>query len=124
MTPPLPVSTRVHEVLALGEFLVWCPRPALEVWGLNGGGEGISMPPYKELYPIGTKVRVASRAKLKDFLRTWKWHNPLAPEQLVDAGRAGKVVNVGFYFGGDVLYDLLDIAGIWHEECLTPAEEE
>jgi hypothetical protein len=78
------------------------------------------MPPYKELYPVGTKVRVAGRAKLDDFLRTWKFHHPLAPEQLLDADRVAEVINVGFYHGGDVLYGLRDVPGTWHEECLLP----
>ena len=78
------------------------------------------MPPYKELYPVGTKVRVASRAKLDDFLRTWKFHHPLVPEQLLAADRVAEVVNVGIYHGGDVLYGLRDVPGTWHEECLRP----
>lgn len=77
------------------------------------------MAPYKELYPVGTKVRIASRAKLDDFLRTSKFHHPLAPEQLLDADR---VVNVGSYHGGDVLYGLRDVAGTWHEECLASVD--
>jgi hypothetical protein len=74
------------------------------------------MPPYKELYPVGTKVRVAGRAKLDDFLRTWKFHHPLPPEQLLDADRIAEVVSVAFYHGGDVLYGLRDVPGTWHEE--------
>jgi hypothetical protein len=28
-------------------------------------------------------------------------------------------VSVGFYHGGDVLYVLEGIPGVWHESCLT-----
>jgi hypothetical protein len=79
------------------------------------------MPAYRELYPVGTKVRVVSKAKLEDFLRTWRFHHPLSPEQLLDADRVAQVVNIGFYHGGDVLYGLRDVAGTWHEECLVSA---
>ena len=25
------------------------------------------------------------------------------------------------YHGGDIIYKLVDIPGIWHEQCLSPA---
>jgi hypothetical protein len=28
------------------------------------------------------------------------------------------VAAIGYYHGGDVLYTLNDIPGIWHEQCL------
>jgi hypothetical protein len=41
--------------------------------------------PYKEVIPAGTKVRVADREFLDDFLATWKYHHKLQSEQLVYA---------------------------------------
>jgi len=79
------------------------------------------MEPYKEAFSAGSQVRVGDRPELEEFLRTWKFHNPLKPEQLAFAGRTAKVANVGFYHGGDPLYVLEGIPGVWHEECLTSA---
>lgn len=77
------------------------------------------MAPYKEMFPTGSRVRVASRAVLEAFLKNWKFHNPITPEQLAFAGKAAKVASVGFYHGGDPLYVLEGIPGVWHERCLV-----
>jgi hypothetical protein len=74
--------------------------------------------PYKADFPIGTRVKIADRAELEQFLHEWKHHNPLQAEQLGFAGRAGTITDVGYYHGGDELYQLEDIPGIWHECCL------
>jgi len=63
-------------------------------------------------------VRVVPKPALEDFLRTWKLHHPLMPEQLEFGGRTAKVLKSGMYHGGDVLYELDGIPGIWHEQCL------
>jgi hypothetical protein len=47
--------------------------------------------------------------------------SPLQPEQLAHAGAIAEVEEVGFYHGGDVLYNLKNIPGIWHEQCLSAA---
>ena len=52
------------------------------------------------------------------FRRTWKSHHPLDDSQLAYAGQSAKVSNVSFYHGGDELYQLEGIPGIWHEACL------
>jgi hypothetical protein len=39
---------------------------------------------------------------------------------LAFAGKVAEVENVGFYHGGDALYILKGIPGIWHERCLRP----
>ncbi len=36
------------------------------------------------------------------------------------AGRSAVVDQVGFCHGGDVLYVLREILGVWHEVCLVP----
>lgn len=73
---------------------------------------------YREKYPVGNIVQVAKRDFLEDFMQTWKFHHRLQPEQLAHAGVVGKVKSVGFYHGGDVLYEIEDVPGIWHECCL------
>ena len=77
--------------------------------------------PYKEAFPEGTQVRVADRAFLDEFKETWKYHHKLQPEQLDYADRATTVKKVGFYHGGDPLYELTDIPGLWLEQCLRLA---
>jgi hypothetical protein len=75
---------------------------------------------YKAVFPEGSKVRVADRAFLQNFKETWKYHHKLLPEQLGYADAVATVEKVGVYHGGDQLYDLKDIPGIWHPECLRP----
>jgi hypothetical protein len=77
--------------------------------------------PYKEEFSKGSAVKIASRSFLEDFLKTWKLHNKLQPEQLDYAGQTAEVESVGFYHGGDELYKLKGIPGIWHEQCLEAA---
>jgi len=74
--------------------------------------------PYEARFPVGTHVQIADAQKLDDFMREWKYHNPLKTEQIDFAGRPAVVEKVGFYHGGDPLYVLRDIPGLWHEECL------
>lgn len=69
-------------------------------------------------------MRIAPRPELDTFLRTWKYHNKLKPEQLGYAGQIAEVQSVGFYHGGDELYTLKGIPGIWHEECLECGSNE
>jgi hypothetical protein len=71
-------------------------------------------------YREGSIVLVSSRPTLDEFLHNWKWHHKLQPEQLDFAGRKAKVRASFMYHGGDVLYELEGIPGIWHEQCLNP----
>ncbi|MFL6468471.1 MAG: hypothetical protein ACJ72Z_10990, partial [Pyrinomonadaceae bacterium] len=73
---------------------------------------------YSEDFPIGTLVRITERPALEQFMKSWKYHHPLEPFQLEFAGIEAEVADVGFYHGGDVLYVLKDVPGIWHEQCL------
>jgi hypothetical protein len=73
---------------------------------------------YKAEFPKGSKVKIASRAFLERFLATWNLHNKLEPDQLNYADQVAEVESVGFYHGGDELYRLRGIPGIWHEQCL------
>jgi hypothetical protein len=78
---------------------------------------------YNEDYPVGSWVRVASKERLEDFARGWKLHNKLKPEQIEFANQVFRVANVTFYHGGDVLYELEAVPGIWHEVCLQSADK-
>jgi hypothetical protein len=78
--------------------------------------------PYKEEFPKGTKVKIASRAFLEEFHRTWKFHHKLNSEQLRFADEIANVKAVGFYHGGDELYELDGIPGKWHEFCLRAVD--
>ena len=80
------------------------------------------MAPYHERFPVGTLVRVASLERLEEFSRTWRFHNPLTADQLPFAGRRSTVRQVGFYHGGDALYTLENIPGLWHEQCIVGPE--
>jgi hypothetical protein len=74
---------------------------------------------YQEDFPVGSLVRIADRETLEHFRTTWRYHNPLTEEQVAFAGREAAVTAVGFYHGGDVLYTLRDVPGVWHEQCLS-----
>lgn len=71
--------------------------------------------PYNEEYAVGETVRIAERRILEDFVKNWKYHHPLEPGQLEFAGKAAEVKEVSFYHGGDELYILKGVPGIWHE---------
>ncbi|MGH7706438.1 MAG: hypothetical protein ACREM6_00670 [Vulcanimicrobiaceae bacterium] len=76
---------------------------------------------YKEEFSEGSMVKIASRSFLETFLRTWKLHNQMEPAQLNYADQVAEVESVGFYHGGDELYRLKGIPGVWHEQCLESA---
>ena len=76
------------------------------------------MPAYKESFPIGTEIQIAELAQLEKFRDTWRYHHPIQPEQLGFAGQQATVSHVAFYHGGDVLYTLTEIPGLWHECCV------
>jgi hypothetical protein len=77
------------------------------------------MKQYEPAFEVGDRVRIADRATLDSFRRKWKFHNPLQPEQLEYAGREATIANGGIYHGGDVIYQLAEAPGIWHEDCLV-----
>lgn len=79
--------------------------------------------PYEPEYPECTFVRIADRATLERFLAEWQYHNKLRPEQLRFADQRARVKSVSFYHGGDELYVLENVPGVWHEQCLRVADE-
>ena len=72
-------------------------------------------------FEVGSQVRIAERAFLESFLEAGQYHNELEPEQLAFAGKIAKVKAVDFFTGGDEIYTLQGIPGVWHEECLSAA---
>ena len=70
-------------------------------------------------FEVGTEIRVAELAFLQSFLEAGQYHNELEEDQLAYAGRVAKVKDVSFFHGGDEIYTLEGIPGVWHEECLT-----
>lgn len=42
--------------------------------------------PYQAEFEEGSFVQIAPLADLEAFKRDWKWHHPIASDQLADAG--------------------------------------
>lgn len=78
----------------------------------------MSVRPYEALFPMGSRVRVADRETLNAFAREWKFHHKLTAAQLLQAGNAAVVASICWYHGGDALYRLDGVPGLWHEQCL------
>ena len=72
-------------------------------------------------FPVGSTVRVADRVALEQFIANWTLHNKLRQGQVKYAGKIAKVKKNYMYHGGDILYELKGIPGIWHEQCLEAA---
>jgi len=45
------------------------------------------MPEYNANFRAVTRVRIADRATLEDFIAIWKYHHPLTPDKLQYADR-------------------------------------
>ena len=73
---------------------------------------------YTATFPAGSKVRVVDKTALEAFARDWRYHHRLQPEQMEYAGITATVREVSFYHGGDQLYVLENVPGIWNEPCL------
>ena len=80
------------------------------------------MPPFHPLFEKGSVVRIADADALEAFRRSWTYENPLEKEQLAHANAVAAVNRVRIYPGGDVLYLLEGVPGVWHEQCLLPCE--
>jgi hypothetical protein len=77
--------------------------------------------PYKEAFPVGSKVRIADKTFLERFMAEWQYHHRLQPGQITYADRETIVTEVAFYHGGDPVYQLEGIPGTWLEQCLRSA---
>ena len=69
-------------------------------------------------------MRIVDRVRLEEFRRIWRYHHPLADEQMPFSGSKAQVKSVVFYHGGDELYTLDGIPGISHECCLFSEDAE
>jgi hypothetical protein len=78
--------------------------------------------PYNADFSEGVKVRIKSFSFLNEFRRSWKYHHPLQANQLQYAGQIATVASVSYAYGADELYTLVDLPGIWNEECLQPLD--
>jgi hypothetical protein len=76
------------------------------------------MPPYSALFPKGSTARTVAAERLREFKATWKYHHPLSDDQIAYGGWTAVVTSIGYYHGGDVIYELDGLPGIWHECCL------
>ena len=68
--------------------------------------------PYKEEFPVSSRVRIINRDRLDRCKASWVYHHPLTLEQLSYAGTEAVVADVSFYHGGGELYRLTGIPGI------------
>jgi hypothetical protein len=79
------------------------------------------MPDFRERFTTGSRVRVVPKVALETFKRAWRFHHPLTNQQIEFGGALAMVKEIVPYHGGDVLYVLDSVPGIWHEVCLTLA---
>jgi hypothetical protein len=60
-------------------------------FGRYDGGWRTSLPPYQELFPVGSRVRVKLRPFLEQFQRDWKYHHAFSANHLDAAGKMDTV---------------------------------
>jgi len=60
----------------------------------------------------GEVVCVIDRTALEEYVRTWRWHHPLRPEQQMHAGAAARVRRSFMYHGVDMLHELDGLPGL------------
>jgi hypothetical protein len=78
--------------------------------------------PYVPVFKKGATVRIADRSELGSSGRCGAYHHPLDVDQLRFAGTLATVQDVGIYHGGDQLYQLSGVPGIWHLQCLKSVQ--
>jgi hypothetical protein len=54
-------------------------------------------------------------------MANWKFHHKLEREQLAFADQTAKVQRISMYHGGDILYELENVPGLWHQHLLKAA---
>ncbi len=75
------------------------------------------MPMFRELYPVGSRVRIIERQDLRAFAKGWQYDHKPQRSQMKFAGREATVKAVTYHLA-EVLYELDDVPGVWWEECL------
>jgi hypothetical protein len=81
------------------------------------------MPAYDPQFRVGARVRTISADELRAFQTGWQLHHPLTAEQMAFGDVESVVAEIGYYHGGDVLYHLKDVPGVWHEQCLVGLQD-
>jgi len=71
-------------------------------------------------YLPGDTVRIADQKVLEQFFLTWKLHHPLVADQIPLGGQTATIKTSMMYHGGDILYELVEVPGIWHQQLLSP----
>lgn len=69
-------------------------------------------------FEAGDMVQIADRLALDQFLQSWKFHHPLQREQLEYARKVAQVAQALMYHGGDIMYVLEGVPGIWHQRLV------
>lgn len=92
----------------------WADRRVIHE-GLHAHAEEDLRSPYESMFDAGDIVRIEKRELLERFRAEWKFHHPLSESQMSYAERTTTVSKVGFYHGGDALYELDGVPGFWHE---------
>jgi hypothetical protein len=77
------------------------------------------MPAYHSVFLRGENVKIKPPEFLRQYLAPdWRWHNPLDSDNLKFAGGVFAVVDIGYFHGGEVMYELQGIRGFWHEDSV------
>ncbi|MCJ2669649.1 MAG: hypothetical protein LN416_03955 [Candidatus Thermoplasmatota archaeon] len=79
------------------------------------------MPDYHSTFREGEKVRIRDRDYLRRFQKEWKFHHNVTDSQIEYGGNLDIVKQCGYYHGGDVLIELKNAPGVWHEMLLEEA---
>jgi hypothetical protein len=80
-----------------------------------------AMPAYNALLAREADVRIADEGLLRQFMRPqYAYHHPVQVGMIEHAGEVAKIAEVAYYHGGDPLYTLYLVPGLWHEACLHP----
>jgi hypothetical protein len=69
-------------------------------------------------FQVDETVQIACSETLNEFSRTWKLHHSLQSNQFQHAGQIARVKNSFMYHGGDILYELEGMPGLWHQQLL------
>ena len=73
----------------------------------------------KAEFEVGSEVRIADRAFSRVFSKPGSTTTSSSPSSSNTPAASAKVKDVTFFHGGDEIYTLEGIPGVWHEECLS-----
>ena len=72
-------------------------------------------------YTQGSRVRISSRERIEEVLRTGRYRRKVEEQQFAFAGQVATVKWSGLYDGGGFVYQLAGVPGLWHEQLLESA---